>query len=481
MRFHLLKNIIARLSSALALSALLALLCFCPMAYAEKTVVRYIDESAGFIVLDKVPGDMKDGDQVCLIVLRTAESDCEASFRWHTQQALVFPKKNSFERYEVGGEVDLKKIYFEGRGGDQNTPLALNTYRQDILKATEEAELQNRSTDELTRQKFPKGAPPPVTVEAPSIEGDEFPEIYVPKLRKLKSKKKRDTSELAMIRKGIKRSLKNRGQIAYQFVDEPKTEVIAAVAPREDYPNPLSGALKITVLMGVPVMPLASYQSVRFQTITNQTVERNTLWVPSKTQLSAGQGAGFNLQLTSRMKSFVNLGWRYHSYNSLKSRATFDEFDITLLADSRTRVSEQMINVDWGRMDYWTDWLYTSWAFGSDLAYTDLDFDSRVSRTNNDESFILASARHSFLTVAPRVLLSTGVERFGFGINLGVTVQLPLFDFKDSFRGQVTVPERVRFQGSAEDDLKKSLAQTRNTLGYELILGVSYQPQRTSR
>ncbi|MES2745514.1 MAG: hypothetical protein V4655_08800 [Bdellovibrionota bacterium] len=448
-------------------------------AWAEPAVIRYTDEAAGFIVIDQAPGDWKDGDQVCLFDSKDGFSSCEVTFRWHTRQALLFPGKTYFERFEVGQAIDVRKIYLGNR--DTESPLDVMTYKNEIKAASDHKLSQTKTTDNLKRQKFAKGMAPEVTVEVPTIEGDEFPEILIPKLHKQKIKRDRDTSDIALIRKGLKRTLKNRDQVKYQFASLGAPEEVLPPVIRDDYPNPLNGALKLSVYSATPLFPMSAFDTLRFKTITNQTVNRNSLWNQSKTKLEADQGYGLNLQITSRMKSFVNVGWRYHNYNALDSRSTFDEFDVSLIALNKTRVNEQIIYADWGQVQNWTDWYYTSWAFGSDLAYTDVNFDSRVDKTDSGASFILANARQSFLTIAPRVVLSTGVERYGFGFNLGMALQIPIYDFKKSFKGEVTVPERVRFQGSAVDDLKNSLTGKRNAFGAEIFIGISYQPQRKSR
>lgn len=454
-------------------------LVFATSLRAETVTVRYMDDAAGFLVLDKAPGDWKDGDQVCVFDKKRGSSNCEVSFRRHTAQALLFPRKDTMETFEVGMTLDVKKIYLGGRDAEEN--LDISSFKSGLERAAETESGTARTSDQLNRQKFPKGSAPPLNSEAPAIEGDEFPEIFIPKIRKARTRKQRDTSKLAMIRKGLKRTLKTKGQLSYQFVGDEEEPAVPPAIVREDYPNPMNGAIRFTVFNAYPLLPMADYQSLKFRTITNLTIERDTLWEKSRTRLTPDQGLGFNLQLTSRQRSFVNFGWRYHNYNALNARSTFDEFDVGLLALSRSRVGEQIVHVDWGRIQDWSDWAYTSWAVGSDLAYTDVKFDSRVERAGGEDSFILATAKRTLMTLAPRVLLSAGVERWGLGMNLGVAFQLPLFQVKDSFEGNVTTPERILFSGSADDDLKRSMTQQRNTIGCEILLGISYQPQRNSR
>ena len=446
---------------------------------AETVTVRYMDEAAGFLVLDKIPGDWRDGDKLCVFDKKRSSSNCEVSFRRHTAQALLFPPKESMETFEVGMTLEVKKIYLGERDAVESQDVV--GYQSTLEKAADKELGSDRTSDQLKRQKFPKGSAPPLNAESPVIEGDEFPEIIIPKIRKSRNKKQRDVSELAMIRKGLKRSLNTKTQLAYQFAGEDVAPPTPPATVREDYPNPLNGAIRFTIFNAYPLLPMADYQSLKFRTITNLTTERDRLWEQSRTRLTPDQGLGFNLQLTSRQRSFVNLGWRYHNYNSLKSRSTYDEVDVTLIALSRSRVSEQIVHFDWGRIQDWNDWVYTSWSWGSDVALTDVKFDSRVERTGGSDSFILATAKRSLTTLAPRILLSAGVERWGFGMNLGLLLQVPLNNLKESFEGEVTPPERVTFTGSPADDLKRSMTQQRNTIACEVLLGISYQPQRSPR
>ena len=178
------------------------------------------------------------------------------------------------------------------------------------------------------------------------------------------------------------------------------------------------------------------------------------------------------------MNSFINMGWRYHLYNSLKSRSTYDEFEATLIAESSSRVSEQIVSADWGKRQHWTDFFFTSYSLGIDLAYTDHNFQSKVDGNDTTSSFVLAFARRNFLTAAPRTQLRIGVRRWCWALSLGAFLIVPAFNFRDTFTGEATVPDRVVFQGSTREDLRRSLTQTRNPVSAELFLSISYQPQR---
>lgn len=457
------------------------LVCLWPnaLAFAESTVIRYMDEDAGFMVLDKAPSDWKDGDKLCLFEKKSDYQSCETTFRWHASKALIYPPKASFEILDIGAEVEVRKILLLGSGAAK--PLDVDTIRTGIQELEAEDSLKKETAERIQQNKFVKGSPPEIDVEAPTIEAEEFPEIFIPKLRKLRVKKERDTSESTAIKKGLKKSLKANKPISYQFASDKVDDPSAPVEYVADIPTPLSSAIRFSLLSAYPLLPLASYSTTRFRTITSDTVDRTSLWTGGRTQLEAEDGLGFQIQLISRMRSFVNFGWRYHNYTSLKSRATFDEFDVSLLALSRTRVSEQVAHVDWGRQQNWTDWFYTNFAFGTDVALSELKFDSRVEREGGADAFILANARKSHMTLAPRVMLASGLEFAGFGVQASLVLSVPTLYFRESFEGDVTLPERVRFQGSAQDDLKNALQQKRNTVATELLFGISYQPQRKAR
>ncbi|RZA26904.1 MAG: hypothetical protein EOP10_02000 [Proteobacteria bacterium] len=314
-------------------------------------------------------------------------------------------------------------------------------------------------------------------IDQPVIEGDEFPEIYIPKIRKAR-KVKKDVTEADRTAKAIRKALKSKELAGYSFVSDAPIQDVPPKAVREDFPNPMHGALEISALSVMPVVPMAKYNSLAFRTITNATVNRNNLWRGSRTNLEAGSGAGVEIQLINKMSTFVNVGWRYHTYNSLSSRATFDEFDTSLIAHSSTRVGEQVVSADWGRRQSWTDMFFTSYTLGLDLAYTDVNFQSNVPSNGISAPMVIGFGRHNFLTVAPRTQLRVGLQRWGFAVSLGTMFIVPAFDFRNKFSGEVAVPDRIKFQGNPNEDLKNSLAQKRNPVSIEAFFSISYQPQR---
>ncbi len=448
-------------------------------ASAEPASVRYLDEDAGFIVLDQVPSDFQDKDRICVFAKEQLLGACDSIFRWHTQNPLLFPPKNLLEQFEVGMTLELKKAYLKNK--DDLDPLGVRVFEENLRLKKENQDNLELKAKKIGDNKFARGAPPPLEVEGPMIEGDDFPEIVIPKLKKPRKKRNRDTSTLAAISKSIRKTLRNKDSLSYQFASVEAAPVPEEIVPRVDYPNPLNGALKFSLFAAYPALPLASYQSLKFKTITNASLERSSLWTPSQTQLEPAEGFGFDLQITQKMQSFVNLGWRSHRFDSLKSESTFDEFDVDMIAYSRTTVAEQLAHGEWGRMQYWTDWYFTSFALGADLAYNTLNFDSVVRRQSNGETFVLAHAKKSFFTLAPSLSFATGFEIWGLGIKLGTLFSFPALQFQQSFEGEVTMPERLKFQGDGQEDLKNSLEQKPNVLGVEIILGISYQPQRSGR
>ncbi|MBC7531502.1 MAG: hypothetical protein H7318_07980 [Oligoflexus sp.] len=443
---------------------------------AEPSVVRYIDDEAGFVLVDQVGSDIKDGDTVCVFEAKETSPTCGVKFRRITRNLLLFPKKELLERWESGTVLDIKKIYFRGKAGDPQPDVV--SYNKDMLKTKENAEKIDQTKEVLTQNKFPKGAPPDVAVAAPSIEGDDFPEIFVPKLRKAKKKTKREMTEADATIKSVKKALKDKGLVSYSFMADPEVEEVQPKTVREDYPNPLHGSVEIAAMVVSPILTMATYNSLNFATITNATINRNSLWKISRNKLVPSGGAGLEVKVSSKMSSYFNFGWRYHTFNSLKSRSTFDEFDTTLIAESSSRVSEQVVSMDYGKRQWWTDVFYTSYGLGLDLVYTDLNFQSNVAGNATTSAFVIAYARHNFLTAAPRTQLQVGLKRWGWGVSLGTLIIVPVYNFRDKFTGEAVVPERVNFQGSAKDNLQRSLKQTRNPVSVEMLLSISYEPQR---
>lgn len=460
----------------IALIAMALVFAFSATLKAEPSTVRYLDETAGFVLLDQIASDVKDGDRVCVFEANVPTPTCDVTFRWMTRNPIIFPKKELFERLEIGTVLEIKKILFGAKAGD--APTDVSAFNKERLKGQEKDKELDQTKTMAKANKFPKGAPPDVSVEAPSIEGDEFPDIFIPKMRKTKKKSKRAVSELAGTIKAIKKALKDKGLVSYSFTADPDVEDVVPSAVREDYPNPLHGAVEISVLEAVPLLPMASYQSLGFKTITNQTVNRSTLWNPSKNKLTPSAGGGIEIQIAAKQSGFVNIGWRYHTYNSLKSHSTYDEFDTTLVANSVSTVGEQIVSTDWGKRQSWTDNFFTSYAFGSDLAYTNVNFQSKVDGNGTTAPFIVATARHNFMTLAPRTQLRMGVQRWGLAFSTGLWVIVPAYNFADTFNGEVAKPDRVIFKGDITKDLQNSLAQQKNPVSAEIFISISYSPQR---
>jgi hypothetical protein len=465
------------MSYRFAVAAILMLmsLCLSRELNAQSSVIRYIDTDAGFVLVDQVGPDVKDGDRVCVFESGKPTPTCDVTFRWQLRNPLLFPKKEFLDVWETGTVLEVKKILIDTKA--EQGPTDVVNYNKELLKNREKSSEVEKTKAVVTSNKLPRGAAPELALDQPSIEGDEFPEIYIPKIRKAR-KVKKDLTEADRTAKAIKKALKSKDLAGYSFETDAPIEDVPPKAVQSDFPNPLHGALEISVLSAMPVLPMAKYNSLAFRTITNATVNRDTLWRGSKTNLEAGSGAGIEIQLINKMSSFVNFGWRYHTYNSLNSRATFDEFDTSLIAYSSTRVSEQVVSGDWGRRQTWTDLFFTSYTLGLDLAYTDVNFKSNVPSNSISAPMVIGFGRHNFLTIAPRTQLRAGIQRWGFAFSLGALFIVPVYDFRNNFSGEVAVPDRIKFQGNPNDDLKNSLAQKRNPVSIEAFFSISYQPQR---
>src|SRR5690606_32238058 len=128
----------------------------------------------------------------------------------------------------------------------------------------------------------------------PSIEGGEFPEIFIPKIRRSKPRRSRDTGETAETIAAIKKALKEKGSTQYQFL--PVRAELAEASTDDDEterkdpeipPTPLHQAVDVTVLQTLPLMPVAAFQGLRYRTISADSLDRSTLWAQNKSELKA--------------------------------------------------------------------------------------------------------------------------------------------------------------------------------------------------
>lgn len=449
--------------------------------------VLYMDEDANFLLLDQVPGDLKEGDRLCVFHSSMSLPFCEAQFRWITRKPLVFLPAAMMSRFQVGSRLEVKRIYVSERKSDGAAYVDATSFARQYLSGQEDMQRTEKiGTEQAEQPKLPKGNAPRLEADTPAIEGGEFPEIFIPKIRKAKPKRKKDTGETAETIAAIKKSLKEKGPAQYQFLP-----VRAELSqPREDEdtdkgstepeipPAPLHSALDVTVFQTLPLLPVAAFQGLRYRTITADTLDRSTLWVKNKSELKPTLGAGFSLNLLQRMSHTVGFGWRYHVYDRAQSRATFDEIETSLEARTTTRISAQAVHGEIGWRFTLLDGLFFDLAPGLDLFYSEMKFKALTVNTANERATSLGFAQSSFFFLAPRGHAALRYQYHGWGFALGTTLSVPVYSFKKNFDGGAAPSERLTYNVDPGADLDRSLTHKIRPVGLEAYMGLSYQPQR---
>ncbi|WP_218109983.1 hypothetical protein [Oligoflexus tunisiensis] len=448
--------------------------------------VLYMDEDVNFLLLDQVASDLKDGDRLCLYHASLPLPFCEAQFRWITRKPLVFLPANMMARFQVGSRVEVKRIYVSERGPDGLTYRDATSFGRSYLGEQQDAErAQKIQTEKAEQPKLPKGNAPRLEADTPTIEGGEFPEIFIPKIRRSKPRRARDTGETAETIAAIKKALKDKGSTQYQFLpvraeltDASDDDDNAERMDPEIPPTPLHQAVDVTILQTLPLMPVAAFQGLRYRTISAESLDRSSLWVQNKSELKAVVGAGFSLNLMQGLSRTVGFGWRYHVYDRAQSRSTYDDIQTTLEARTTTRISAQAVHGEMGWR--WTLWdgLMLDMAPGLDLFYSEVKFKALNVDTTSGRAEALAFAHSSFFFVAPRFHAALRYQYRGWGVALGSMSSVPLYSFKQSFDGGAAPSERLNYSEDPGTDLNRSLTHKIQPVGVEVYLGFSYQPQR---
>lgn len=453
--------------------------------------VLYMDEDINFLLLDQVPGDLKDGDRLCLFHASMSLPFCEAQFRWITRKPLVFLPANMMSRFQVGSRLEVKRIYVSERKPDGAAYLDATSFGRQYLAGQQGTQRTEQiKTEQAEQPKLPKGNAPRLEADTPAVEGGDFPEIFIPKIRKTKPKRKKDTGETAETIAAIKKSLKEKGPAQYQFLpvreelsqtreDEDETETEDRGSTEAEIPPaPLHSALDVTIFQTMPLLPVAAFQGLRYRTITADTLDRTTLWVKNKSELKPTLGAGFSLNLLQRMSHTVAFGWRYHVYDRAQSRATFDEIEPNLEARTTTRISAQAVHGEIGWRFTLLDELFFDFAPGLDLFYSEMKFKALTVNSNNAQATALGFAQSSFFFIAPRGHAVLRYQYHGWGLALGALVNVPVYSFKKTFDGGAAPSDRLTYSVDPGADLDRSLTHKIRPVGLEAYMGLSYQPQR---
>jgi hypothetical protein len=479
-RTKLLGDCVRQLFNILALSA------WMPSVWAAEmgSEVLYMDEDVNFLLLDQVASDLKDGDRLCLYHTSLPQPYCEAQFRWITRKPLVFLPANMMSRFQVGSRVEVKRIYVSERGPEGLNYRDATSFGRSFLGGHQDAtRAQKIQTEQAEQPRVPKGNAPRLETDTPGIEGGEFPEIFIPKIRRSKPRRSRDTGETAETIAAIKKALKDKGSTQYQFLPVRVSQVEASdkEVERTDPeipPTPLHQAVDVTILQTLPLVPVAAFQGLRYRTISADSLERSTLWVQNKSQLKAILGAGFSLNLMQGLSRTVGFGWRYHVYDRAQSRSTYDDIQTTLEARTTTRISAQAVHGEMGWR--WTLWdgLMLDMAPGVDLFYSEVKFKALNVDTSSGRASALAFAHSNFFFVAPRFHAALRYQYRGWGVALGSMASVPVFSFRKNFDGGAAPSERLNYSEDPGSDLNRSLTHRIQPVGVEVYLGLSYQPQR---
>jgi len=449
--------------------------------------VLYMDEDINFLLLDQVTGDLKDGDRLCLFHSSMALPFCEAQFRWISRKPLVFLPANLMARFQVGSRVEIKRIYVSERKADGASYIDATSFGRNFLSRQQGSDRAQQLQSEQSEQpKLPKGNAPRLQTDTAAIEGGDFPEIFIPKIRRNKPRNKKETGETAETIIAIKKSLKEKGPKAYQFLpvraeltdktgkDDTDTIQVEAEIP----PSPLHQAIDVTVLQTMPLLPVAAFQGLRYRTITSDTLDRSTLWIQNKSELKPVLGAGFSLNLMQSLSRTVGFGWRYHVYDRAQSRATYDEIETNLEARTTTRISAQAVHGEIGWRFAPVDWMRIDMAPGVDLFYSEVKFKALSVDTSSGAAQALAFAHSNFFFVAPRWHSVLRFQYQGWGLAVGGMASVPVFSFKKNFDGGAAPSERLNYRVDPGADLNQSLTHKIRPVGVEVYLGLSYQPQR---
>jgi hypothetical protein len=358
--------------------------------------------------------------------------------------------------------------------------------RQYLAGQQDEQRTQDMAVEQKEQPKVPKGNAPRLEADTAAIEGGDFPEIFIPKIRKKKPRRSRESGETAETIAAIRKALKEKSPAPYQFMpvraelnqtkdaDDDKAGSHETPIP----PTPLHSALDVSVFQTLPLMPVAAFQGLRYRTITSDSLDRSTLWLKNKSELKPVLGSGFSLNLLQKMTYTVGFGWRYHVYDRAQSRSTYDEIETTLEARTTTRISAQAVHGEIGWRWSLLDGLFLDLAPGLDLFHSEMKFKAITMNTANAQADVLGFAHSAFFFVAPRVHTALRYQYHGWGIVLGAIVNAPLYSFKKNFDGGANVSDRLNFSEDPSVDLNRSLTHKIRPIGVEAYLGLGYQPQR---
>jgi|GEM_PF-6485180 hypothetical protein len=449
------------------------------MATERPSEVLYIDSEKGFLLADPLPNDVRPGDPVCLIQESKGILDCSAKAEDHSGQRLVFLSATSLEKLSTGDRVLLKRIYIKS-ASEAVSPKTLQSH---LVRDQNQDSTQKGVKQSLQARKLPSGGAPDLKQSSPEYATEEFPEIFVPKIKKRRHKATKEADPTLQVTESIRKIFKKDDVPTFNFAqDQAERKQTEADDPPPQLdsvePTPLALEFSITGFENSPLLPLATFDSLRFRTLRADESSRQDLWVTNKTKLEPQLGYGFQLGINRNRQHYASLGWRSFRFTQLQSTTSFDEIDGRFVTLSRTRASLQAAHAGGGWIWNLTSWLDLSAGLGLDIYESELKF--RAETLNNIDSSVslMAFAQSRFQTIALQGQGSVLASWGSWGLSVATLAAVPVVIRNRSFDGSVNVPERIRFEGDPRENLETSLGHRTAPIAAEIWMGLTYTPKR---
>lgn len=479
-----------------------AFLCTC-IAYAQNghsqaqkhTEIVHVDEEIGFIMLDEVRETIKQGDSICILLVKTQESICQIEPKIVQRKQLFFPAKSTVSKFESGMKVILSRVYVKSnsKGIAGKTVAPLSEIKAKLFQEKRENKISASVPNAVQTAKAPKSNTLAIEAENPEMGGNDFPEIFIPKIKKRRVKKeKKQPSQTDILVKSLKKVFRKQGTVKYRFEGQKQGRKKLATTgdvPVEieeqlpdDFsfinPDPLTHVLDVTFFQTLPIVPITNVKSVKFSTITNDTLERSELWAQGKQTLTSSLGAGFEVNFTRSATEVFSLGYRYHLFEKAKTLSTFDQSVDNIYSETKTEVDTHALHVEWGKQNPIVGRWYQRYAFGLELFQSAITFKANTVNTATEKRELQAFAESSFGLIALRSHYSWKFQLGAFSFSTGAIASIPVALFKETFEGEISEPERVNYTGLGADEIKEKLEHKQSPIGAEIYFGINYQPQR---
>ena len=452
--------------------------------------VLYADEEIGFLLIEPIPGNFKNGDPVCVIREKTGKSFCSGRVRVIERKKLIFLDQPTIAKFEQGDQVLIKKVYVNKKKGF-TALIAV----EDQLQKEGRTKTHKKQSTAISKDALPVGGKVPANVDSPEIAGNDFPEIYIPKIKKRRKKKTEgDGNQQEEIKKALRKIFRKTNSISYKFAStidpiqqksvQKEGEKDPAKASKKPsgtydyiYPNPISHVLDVELIQSLPISPVSTFKSVKFETITNENKDRTTLWKSSDQELKPIGGTGFVVNFTRHLTNIFSLGWRYHLFEKSQTKTKFDlsrEED----AYTETRIHANATHMEWGKKWSLVDRFHYFAGLGLELYQSAVEFRSFSNTETSQNDTLIAYADSEFKVLSLRIHNAFKLQWRSIGISAGAILTVPVHSFKKTFDGRVVIPEVVTYTGSTSEDLEGSLTHEESQYGAEAYLGIIYQPQR---